>query len=133
MTPEALRQAVRERAEKHCEYCRLPDVLPQILRFHLEHIVARQHGGVTSLENLAWSCQRCNLHKGPNLTGVNPDTSVVVKLFNPRQDQWPDHFAFDGLKLIGLTATGRATIWLLKMNAEERLRWRSALRRYGLF
>ena len=123
----------RERAGRRCEYCRLPDVLPQTLRFHLEHVLARQHGGATTLENLAWSCQRCNERKGPNLSGVDPDTSVVVRLFNPRQDRWEEHFAFEGPKVVGRTATGRATVWLLEVNSEERLRWRSALRRYGLF
>lgn len=133
MTREAFRHAVRERSGRRCEYCRLPDVLPQTLRFHLEHIVARQHGGATVLENLAWSCQRCNERKGPNLTGVAPDTSTVVPLFHPRRDQWDEHFAWDGLKIAGRTPTGRATAWLLDMNSEERLRWRTALRRYGLF
>lgn len=133
MTREALRQTVRERADRRCEYCRLPDVLPQTLRFHLEHIFARQHGGATVLENLAWSCHRCNERKGPNLTGVDPDTSTVVALFHPRHDHWEHHFQWKGLKVTGSTATGRATAWLLDMNSEERLRGRAALRRHGLF
>jgi 5-methylcytosine-specific restriction endonuclease McrA len=98
----------------------------------LEHITARQHGGLTVLENLAWACQRCNERKGPNLTGVDPETSTVVPLFHPRRDRWEDHFALDGLKIIGVTATGRATVPLLGMNRAECLRWRAALRGYGL-
>lgn len=133
MTLDTLRQAVRERAGRRCEYCRLTDVLPQTLRFHLEHITARQHGGTTVMENLAWSCQRCNERKGPNLSGVDPGTSALVPLFHPRQDRWEDHFTWDGLSVVGLTPVGRATVWLLEMNSEERLRWRTALRRYGLF
>ena len=42
---EALRQFVRERAGGRCKYCRLPEARPPIEPFHLEHIVARQHGG----------------------------------------------------------------------------------------
>jgi hypothetical protein len=133
VTREDQRQAVRERAGRQCEYCHLPDVLPQTLRFHLEHIVARQHGGATELENLAWSCQRCNERKGPNLSGVDPDTSALVPLFHPRRDRWEQHFGLDGLNVVGLTPVGRATVWLLEVNSEERLRWRMALRRYGLF
>jgi hypothetical protein len=133
VTRESQRQAVRERAGRQCEYCHLPDVLPQTLRFHLEHVVARQHGGATELENLAWSCQRCNERKGPNLSGVDPDTSALVPLFHPRRDRWQEHFGLEGLKVVGLTPAGRATVWLLEMNSEERLRWRMALRRYGLF
>ena len=133
MTREALREAVRARATRRCEYCQLPDVLPQTLRFHLEHVVAGQHGGATAWENLAWSCQRCNERKGPNLTGVDPDTSVLVHLFLPRQDRWDEHFVLTRLKIEGRTAVGRATVWLLDMNSAERLRWRDALRRHGLF
>jgi hypothetical protein len=133
VTRDAQRQAVRERAEKRCEYCHLPDVLPQTLRFQLEHVLARQHGGATTFENLAWCCQRCNEKKGPNLSGVDPDTSIIVSLFHPRHDRWQDHFALAGLTIAGLTPVGRATAWLLDMNSEERLRWRAALQRYGLF
>jgi hypothetical protein len=84
------------------------------------------------MENLAWSCQRCNERKGPNLSAVDPDTSVLVPLFHPRRDKWAEHFAWGDLTVIGLTATGRATVWLLEMNSEERLQWRAALRRYAL-
>ena len=132
MTRE-LRQAVRERSARHCEYCHLPDLLPHTMRFHLEHILARQHGGLTVLENLAWSCQPCNDLKGPNLSGVDPDTSAIVQLFHPRRDRWEEHFAFDGFEVVGLSAVGRTTVWLLQMNAPDRLRWRAALRRHGLF
>ena len=40
-----LRLAVRKRAGARCEYCQLPDVAPHLMRFHLEHIRARRHGG----------------------------------------------------------------------------------------
>ena len=132
MTRDNLRQTVRERAGRRCEYCRLPDVLPQTLRFHLEHVVARQHGGAAILENLAWSCHRCNERNGPNLTGIDPDTSTIVPLFHPRRDHWEEHFAWHEVKASGRTPTGCATAWLLEMNSEERLRGRAALRRYGL-
>ena len=71
---EAMRQLVRERAGGRCEYCWLPDSRPPIEPFHLEHIVARQHGGQTILENLGWACHRCNRHNGTNLSAIDPDT-----------------------------------------------------------
>ena len=50
-----LRQSVRQRAKNRCEYCRLhQDFEP--LRFHIEHIIPRQHGGKDSSENLALAC-----------------------------------------------------------------------------
>jgi hypothetical protein len=133
VSSEALRNAVRDRAGRRCEYCHLPDVLPHTLRFHMEHILPRQHGGLTEMSNLAWCCQRCNARKGPNLTGLDPDTSLVVSLFHPREDNWEKHFSMDALTIVGLTAKGRTTAWLLEMNSEERICWRAALQRYGLF
>src|ERR1035437_6502928 len=57
-------EAVRRRAGNRCEYCRLPQgAFPR--GFHIEHIVARQHGGPTRLDNLAFACWSCNLKKGP--------------------------------------------------------------------
>lgn len=126
-----LRRLVRERAGGRCEYCRLPDWLPPVEPFHLEHIIARQHGGLTVADNLAWACHRCNRHKGTNLTGVDPDTTAIVRLFHPRNDRWEDHFAADGIRLRGLTPCGRATVWLLRMNAERRLERRAELARRG--
>lgn len=84
------------------------------------------------MDNLAWACQRCNERKGPNIAGSDPDTSVLVPLFHPRTDTWDEHFKWDGLKIVGLTASGRATVWLLEFNSDERLQWRGALQRYGL-
>lgn len=130
---EALRRSVRERAGGRCEYCHLPDWLPPLEPFHLEHITARQHGGPTTPQNLAWACHRCNRHKGTNLSGVDPDTQSVVPLFHPRRDRWEEHFALDGIRLRGRTTNGRATAWLLQMNAERRLERRAELLRRGMF
>ncbi|MSU59562.1 MAG: HNH endonuclease [Pedosphaera sp.] len=127
-----LRLAVRKRAAARSEYCRLPDLVPHLMRFHLEHIRARRHGGPSSLNNLAWACARCNERKGTNLSGVDPDTNRVVRLFNPRRDAWTRHFAWDGLRIRGLTTMGRATAWLLEFNSDERLTLRQGLRMLGL-
>jgi len=63
---ELLRQAVRSRAGNRCEYCHLPEA-DVVTPYQVEHVIARQHAGSGSLANLAYSCLRCNLHKGPNL------------------------------------------------------------------
>lgn len=128
-----LRRAVRKRAQARCEYCRLPDLVPHFMRFHLEHIRARRHGGASSLNNLAWACARCNERKGTDLSGVDPDTNRVVRLFHPRRDTWARHFVWAGLRIRGLTATGRVTAWLLEFNSDERLKLRQGLQKLGLF
>jgi hypothetical protein len=128
-----LRLSVRKRADARCEYCRLPDLVPYLMRFHLEHIRPRRHGGSSSLSNLAWACPRCNERKGTNLSSVDPDTDKPVRLFNPRRDSWTKHFVWVGLRIRGVTAVGRTTAWLLEFNSEERLKLRQGLRELGLF
>ena len=128
MISTRLRQAVRPRAGRRCEYCHFHEDHLPLWPFHLEHIVAGQHGGGDTTENLAWSCQRCNLRKGPNLTGIDPDTDCPVGLFHPREDVWSECFSLgaDG-RIVGLNAAGRATAWLLQMNCAERVEIRRLL------
>ena len=100
--------------------------------FHIEHIVARQHGGSDESGNLALACPECNLRKGTNLTGIDPDTSQVTALFHPRQDRWIDHFVYAEENIVGKTPVGRTTTSLLEMNGADRLRLRQRLMRLGL-
>jgi hypothetical protein len=124
MIPPALRRLVKERACDRCEYCRLPQA-QSVLSFHVEHILPRQHGGESHSENLALACPHGNWHKGPNLSGIDPDTRSPERLFHPRQDDWELHFgAIDGL-LTGKTAIGRTTIWVLAMNDDDQVRRRT--------
>ena len=87
---QALRDHVRRRAGNRCEYCRLRPEHDRFHFFHVEHIVARKHGGTDEVENLALACQQCNLHKGTNLTGRDPDTNEIIRLFDPRKDRWDE-------------------------------------------
>ena len=91
----ATRDLVRRRAADRCEYCLLPQEYSD-LTHHIEHIVAKQHGGTDEVENLALACHRCNLRKGPNLTGIDPATSAVEPLFHPRRDEWTSHVRLRG-------------------------------------
>jgi hypothetical protein len=127
-----LRRAVRERAGGRCEYCQ--HVAEQSEEtFATDHIIAEQHHGPTELENLAFACARCNGHKGPNLSGIDPLTKQVVTLFHPRQDVWASHFAWNGVILEGLTPTGRATIDVLDVNNSIVVSRRSLLLLLGKF
>ena len=121
------RELVRRRAAGCCEYCGLSQAAVPFASFHIEHVVARQHGGSDDPENLALACDRCNLYKGPNLTAIDPQTNEVVPLFHPRRQSWEDHFQLQGATILGLTPTGRATIRLLNMNASRRVQLRTTL------
>lgn len=122
----ATRDLVRRRAGERCEYCLLRQENSD-LTHHVEHIVARQHGGSDDPENLALACHRCNLHKGPNLTGLSAETGEIVPLYHPRRDQWADHFAFRGTLIEGLTLVGRVTVHVLALNDARRLEVRAEL------
>jgi 5-methylcytosine-specific restriction endonuclease McrA len=54
----ALDTLVRERARQCCEYCRLPQEHAAIT-FPIDHIIARQHGGTSTEDNLALACFFC--------------------------------------------------------------------------
>ena len=125
------REAIRRRAKRRCEYCRLPDSAMNSSDFHVEHIVARKHGGKSSMENLAWSCIYCNLYKGPNLASFDPDTGKLTPLFNPRVTRWKEHFRMAGARIIGLTPVGRTSVWLLEMNSDILVALRACLMREG--
>ncbi|HWD91188.1 MAG TPA: HNH endonuclease signature motif containing protein [Verrucomicrobiae bacterium] len=127
----ATSQFVRDRAGNRCEYCRLSQNF-SALRFHLEHITARQHGGADSPDNLALACPECNFRKGTNLSGIDPDTGQIFPLFDPRKQLWEEHFVRDGANILGKSAVGRTTAWLLEMNSPDRLRLRRTLHRLGL-
>ncbi len=129
---KAVHKTVRTRARHRCEYCRFPEASAE-LPFHLDHIIAQQHGGPTVLENMALACCYCNRYKGPNLSGVDPESGAVVPLFHPRRQQWDEHFAWDGARLTGRTPTGRATIHLLQMNRADAVAVRRLLIQEGVF
>jgi hypothetical protein len=117
---------VRQRARDRCEYCHLPAALYP-LPFHVDHIVARQHGGQTVLDNLALACLHCNRHKGPNIAGTDPATGAAIRLFHPRSDRWSEHFEWAGAALAGRTSIGRVTIQVLAINQLDFLEMRKAL------
>ena len=124
---------VRERARDRCEYCRLPQSAQPYVTFHVEHILSRKHRGTDDPSNLALACERCNAFKGADLTGVDPDTNQVERLFNPRAQDWHVHFEFRAALILGRTPTGRTTVVVLGMNEEPRVRLRTELLESGLF
>jgi len=126
MITTQVRTQVRERAHNACEYCHLHQDDSPLAVLHIEHIIPKVHGGTDDLDNLALACIDCNLHKGTNLTGIDPQTGDVTELFHPRQENWNEHFESQAVYLIGRTAIGRTTIRVLNMNSDDQVTLRSS-------
>jgi hypothetical protein len=56
MIDTATRRLVRVRAGHRCEYCGMPQAQQSFPFFHVDHIIAQQHGGTDEPDNLALSC-----------------------------------------------------------------------------
>lgn len=131
MDPELEREVWR-RAKAICEYCRMPQLFYRA-RFQIDHIIARQHGGITAPDNLALACFRCNVYKGPNIAGLDPLTGNLSRLFHPRRDDWSEHFVWHGAELVGQSDVGRATIAVLGINHPDVVSVRMSLIAEGVF
>jgi len=68
----------------------------------------------------------CNNYKGTQTQAPDPASGERVPLFNPRTQNWHEHFRWsdDGTEISGLTPTGRATVVALKLNRSPLLRAR---------
>ena len=118
--PRKLRERVARMAGYRCGYCRTPE---QIAGFRLiiEHIIPKAKGGKTRESNLWAACHGCNEFKGALWHGRDPVSGRRVRLFNPRRQDWYDHFAWsnDGTEIVGLTPCGRVTVVALRLNRPE--------------
>lgn len=115
--PEEIRARIRTQANNQCGYClSLQKYVLGILE--IEHIIPKAVGGTDDEENLWLACRLCNSYKGIQTHARDPITNSQVRLFNPRQQKWSDHFAWtnDGTQTVGLTACGRATVLALQLN-----------------
>ena len=126
------RATIVERARGCCEYCR-SQARFAIQPFSVEHIIPRDRGGQTILDNLALACQGCNNHKYTKIAGQDPVTGELVPLYHPRQQRWRDHFAWndDFTLIIGMTPAGRATVEVLQLNRDGLVNLRRVLYAMG--
>jgi hypothetical protein len=131
--PGRQREEVRSRALWSCEYCRSQEAYSPDA-FSIEHIVPRAKGGSNAAGNLALACQGCNNRKFLATEALDPVTGESARLYHPRQDKWPRHFAWneDFTLMVGLTPTGRATVAKLELNRPGLVNLRRALCKVGL-
>ena len=115
--PKALRKRVAEQAQFKCGYCLTSEYIVGA-PMEIDHIIPVSLGGPTEEENLWLACSLCNDHKSGRIAALDPDTGSMVRLFNPRFENWIDHFTWNqmGDHIEGLTPTGRATVIALNLN-----------------
>jgi hypothetical protein len=84
--PAEVAERVRQTARGRCGYCLSPQLL----------VMARLGIGTSARD---------------------PDSGADVPLFNPWTERWSEHFRWseDGLRVIGLTPTGRSTVAALHL------------------
>jgi len=112
-----LRQRVAEAASFRCGYCLTSQrIIGPLLE--IEHIIPEVLGGSSDEENLFLACPTCNSHKSQRIDAVDPESLMIVPLFNPRTDLWDEHFEWieEGAVILGKTSKGRATVAALNMN-----------------
>jgi 5-methylcytosine-specific restriction endonuclease McrA len=123
---KSVREEVRRRADRRCEYCRKPQGFSPI-DHQVDHIIAVQHGGSDALDNLAFACFRCNNKKGSNIASLDKSVNQLAPLYNPRSQVWSDHFQQESGVITGKTPAGRATAALLDFNEPKQIELRRML------
>lgn len=129
---EKLKTKIRQQAKNRCGYCLLPQSLNPAL-LEIEHLLATANGGTDDEENLWLACRLCNGYKGVQTEAVDPKTGKNVPLFNPRTQNWKEHFRLKHEQIVGKTPCGRATVKALKLNNEIILPVRKKWIRAGWF
>lgn len=121
-----------DRALQYCEYCRIPELF-SFIGFEIDHIISLKHGGSSGTDNLAWACAICNNNKGTDIGTFLLPERTLVRFFNPRIDNWEDHFETSGGLIVPITDIGKATVKIFQLNTSNRLEEREALAAAELF
>ncbi|WP_083421932.1 HNH endonuclease [Arsenicibacter rosenii] len=128
--PEKVRQQVVLRAGSRCEYCRIhSDDL--FLSFEIDHIIPVKHGGSNDLDNLALACPHCNQHKGSDFATILEND--IVRLFNPRTDNWDEHYQVTNGLIASHTKIGTASIKIFRFNHPDLVILRQLLIQLGRY
>jgi len=127
-----LREEVKLRANKCCEYCKSQDKYSPTA-FTIDHIIPESLDGTSEIENLAYSCFLCNRLKSNKLKSFDAISERWISLYNPRADVWEEHFAWseDATQILGITTIGRCTVKELKLNRDKLIEYRNCLILFG--
>jgi hypothetical protein len=125
--PKVLRDRVTARARSRCGYCLTSEAIVGT-PMEVDHIIPESLGGLTEEENLWLACSLCNDSKSGRIAAIDPTSGDVVRLFDPRRQEWKEHFQWTeaGDRIVGLTPTGRATVVALRLNRPSLVQARQA-------
>lgn len=120
------RNLIAQRAKNVCEYCLMPERF-SLFSLHIDHVISIKHGGITHLNNLAYSCGICNANKGTDLGTILENVDSIIRFFNQRTDNWIEHFEIVEGLILPLTIIGEATVKIFRFNEVERILERKLL------
>ena len=125
---------IRTQAKNRCGYCLVPQKLVSY-KLEIEHLFPKAKGGATKEANLWLACRQCNLSKGIKTHGFDTVTFGREDIFNPREQNWSENFAWSNgkIEIIGKTPCGRATVSALQLNNDLHRTAREFWKLTGIF
>jgi hypothetical protein len=126
-----LRQTIADRANLLCEYCLILEA-DTFYGCEVDHVISLKHGGSSEPKNLAYACSLCNRAKGSDVGSVSMP-GEFTRFFNPRTDQWGEHFRLEGASIQPLTTIGKVTVRIFGFNDSARLHEREEMIRFGKY
>ena len=117
---DSIKNQVILRANECCEYC-LKSNLVAYISHQIDHIINLKHGGNNNIDNLSYACYFCNVNKGSDIGTMLLPERTFIRLYNPRTDNWNDHFEIFEGKFYPKTPIAEATIKILQLNEIERI------------
>jgi hypothetical protein len=124
---KALRIKVSAQARYRCGYCLTQEaVVGTPMEF--DHLIPEALGGRTEEGNLWLACSLCNDAKSCRVAALDPISGEIIRLYNPRDQVWSDHFRWSESSdyILGTSPTGRATVLALNLNRPALVRARQA-------
>ncbi|HQU61257.1 MAG TPA: hypothetical protein PLU64_18740 [Saprospiraceae bacterium] len=89
--------------------------------------------GKTESGNLAYCCLICNVNKGSDVATYLHEEDEYVPFFNPRRDDWNDHFYYQEGWIVPKTVIGKATALIFQFNRSDRIQRRLLLEKSGRY
>ena len=131
--PKKAKERIRTLAGDRCGYCRFPQDF-SVAQLQFDHVISLDKGGEDTEENQCLLCPKCNRAKWGKIDGFDKETGQNVRLFDPRTDDWHEHFEWssDALRITGKTAIGRVTVTEAKLNNPLFIRVRGNFIKAGL-